>query len=136
MILGGRWLPAASAGPVARTAGASPLSGEEKPGRLAGQAAGSGRDVSGAEAAALDGPGEDDSRLVAGDMARVCHGPVDLSHVVAVDGEDAGAERRRTAAVGLQIPRQLGRAALPHPVGIHHWAQIGEIIVRVLFWGV
>src|SRR5258707_4334581 len=130
MILGGRWLPAASAGPVARTAGASPLSGEEKPGRLAGQAAGSGRDVSGAEAAALDGPGEDDSRLVAGDMARVCHSPVDLSHVVAVDGEDAGAERRRTAAVRLQMPGKLGPIALAEPAVIHHGCEIRELLMR------
>ena len=87
------------------------------------------------EAAALDGPGEDDSRLVAGDVARLRHGPVDLSHVVAVDGEDAGAERRGAAAVGLQIPGQLGRAPLPEPVDVHHGDEIGQLVVRRLVEG-
>ena len=87
------------------------------------------------EAAALDGPGQDDGRLVAGDVARLGHGPVDLGHVVAVDGEDAGAERRRPAAVGLHIPGQLGRAALPEPVDIHHGDQVRELVVRGLVEG-
>ncbi len=87
------------------------------------------------EAAALDGPGQDHSRLVTRDVARVCHGPVDLSHVVAVDGQDTGAERRRAAAVGFQIPGQLSRTALPEPVDIHHGDQVGQLVMGGLVEG-
>jgi hypothetical protein len=87
------------------------------------------------ETAALDGAGQDDRRLLAAAVARAFHGPVDLGQVMAVDGQDAGAERGQPPAVGVQIPGQVGRAALAEPVDIHHGDEVGQLVMRGLVEG-
>ncbi len=87
------------------------------------------------EAAALQGAGQDDGRLLAGQVAGLGHGLVDRGDVVAVDDEHPGAERGRAAAVGVQVPGELGGAALPEPVDVHDGDEVGELVVRGLVQG-
>src|SRR3984893_14443519 len=67
-------------------------------------------------AAALDGASQDDRRPLAAEVAGLGQGLVDRRGIVAVDLEHAGTERLDAAAVGLQVPAEVGGAALAEPV--------------------
>ena len=85
--------------------------------------------------AALAGAGQDDGRLMAGQVARLGQGRVDRGDVVAVDGEHPRAERRRAGGVGVHVPAQVGGAALAQPVDIDHRDQVGQLVVGRLVQG-
>src|SRR5580658_479186 len=57
------------------------------------------------------------------------------ARVLTINGHDAGAERRHPPAVGVQIPGQIGRAALAEPVDIDHGDEVGQLVVRGLVEG-
>ena len=84
---------------------------------------------------ALAGAGHDDGRLVAAQVARLGQRLVDGGQVVAVDDEDPGAERGRAGGVGVQVPAQLGGAALAEPVDVDDRDQVGQLVVRGLVQG-
>ena len=86
-------------------------------------------------AAALEGAGQDDGRPFAAEVARLGHGLVDRRDVVAVDLEHPGAERLGPAAVGLQVPAEVGGPALAEPVDIDEGDQVGQLVVRGLVEG-
>jgi hypothetical protein len=65
------------------------------------------------EAAALDGLGQDHRRLPFCGELGLSHDVLDRGKVAALDGEHPRAESRGAATVGVKIPAQLCRAALP-----------------------
>ena len=79
------------------------------------------------EPAALTGPGEDHRGL-----ARAAHGGerlVDLAQVMPVDGDGTTAERLDPFGVCVQIPAQLGRAALAEAVHVDDRGQVVQPVV-------
>ena len=54
---------------------------------------------------------------------------VDRAEVVAVDGDGAAAERLDPPGVRVQVPAQLGRAALAEPVDVDDRGQVGQPVV-------
>ena len=87
------------------------------------------------EAAALEGPGQDDRRLLPAEVSGLGQGPVDRGDVVPVDDEGPGPERGHAAAVGLGVPAVLGGAALAEPVDVDDGDQVGQLVVRGLVEG-
>jgi hypothetical protein len=87
------------------------------------------------EPTALLGPGQDDQRLVRGQAAGLGQRLVDSGHVMAVDGEHPRAERLHPAGVRVQVPGQLGRAALAEPVDVDQRDQVAQLVVRRLVQG-
>ena len=82
------------------------------------------------EPAALDRLGQDHRGLPAGDVALGRgQGAVDLGQVVTVDDHDAGTERRGAGGVGIEVPAELGRAALPEPVDVDDNDQVGQAVM-------
>jgi hypothetical protein len=82
------------------------------------------------EALALDRLGEDHRRLVArGRGFGGGEGRVDVGQVVAIDSDYPGAERRGAGRVGLDVPAEVGRAALAEPVDVHHDDHVGQLVV-------
>ena len=84
------------------------------------------------EAAALASAGQDDGRLLSGQVARLSDGLVDRGDVVAVDDEYPGAERGGPAAVGVQVPGKLGGTALAEAVHVDDGDEVGQLVVRGL----
>ncbi len=79
------------------------------------------------EPLSLEGAGQDHRGL-----ARVAHGRerlVDLAEVVPVDGDGTAAERLNPFGICLQIPAQLGRAALAEAVHIDDRGQVVQPVV-------
>ena len=79
------------------------------------------------EPAALEGPGEDHRGL-----ARAAHRRerlVDLPEVVPVDGDGTTAERLNPFGICVQIPAQLGRAALAEAVHVDDRGQVVQVVV-------
>ena len=87
------------------------------------------------EAAALAGPGHDDRRLLAAEVAGLGEGLVDRGDVVPVDDDGPGPERGHPAAVGLGVPAELGGAALAEPVDVEDRDQVGQLVVGGLVEG-
>src|SRR5207302_10333604 len=70
-----------------------------------------------AEAAALDGLGNDHGRLPGGVPGRAQR-PVDLGHVMAVDDDRVAAIRLNPLPVDVDLPAVLGLAPLTQPVNV------------------
>ena len=69
---------------------------------------------------------------MAAQVARLGQRLVDGGQVVAVDDEHPGAERRRAGGVAVQVPAQVGGAALAEPVDVDDRDQVGQLVVRGL----
>jgi hypothetical protein len=79
------------------------------------------------EPAALAGPGEDH-----GGLARAIHGGqrlVDLAEIMPVDGYGTTAERLNPFGISVQVPAQLGRAALAEAVHVDDRGQVVQPVV-------
>src|SRR5208283_2203526 len=87
------------------------------------------------EAVALEGPGQDDGRLLSAEVPGLAQGPVDRGDVVPVDDDGPGPERGHAAAVGLGVPAVLSGAALAEPVDVDDGDQVGQLVVRGLVEG-
>ena len=85
------------------------------------------------EAAALDGPGQDHGRLVRRCRCGLGQGVVDRRRGRGRRSRSArqpnASTRRR---VGVEVPAELGRAALAEPVDVDDGGQVGQLVVRRL----
>jgi hypothetical protein len=85
------------------------------------------------EPATLDGAGQHHGRLAGGSVGGGGRGGqrlVDVSEIVAVDGQYPRAECLSAAGVGVEVPLELGGPALAEPVDIDHRDQVGQLVVR------
>ena len=79
------------------------------------------------EPTALAGAGQDDGGPVR--AGRVGQGRLDLTEVVAIDGNGPAAEPLDPAGVRLQVPAQLRRAPLTQPVDVDNGGQVVQPVV-------
>ena len=82
---------------------------------------------------ALHRPGEDDRRPVA--VAGLREGGVDRGEVVPVDLDRVAAEGGDVGRVGVKVPAELGRTALPQPVDVDDRREVVELVVGGLVEG-
>ena len=81
-----------------------------------------------AESLPLDGARDHDGRL-AGRLARLLQGLVDLLHVVAIDDDGAATEGLDPVAIDIGLPFVLGRSPLAEPIDIEDGGEVREPVV-------
>jgi hypothetical protein len=87
------------------------------------------------EPPALDGLGQDHRGLAVRCGHRGGHRGVDGGQVVPVDGQHPGTERLHAALVRLDVPAEVGLAALAEPVDVGDRDQIGQLVIGGLVEG-